>query len=63
MTSKHRRKNGEREFKLLLAVTLPLFFVTTVATRLLPWNWGRDSRSVFTAARCAAYSSIPFAFM
>jgi hypothetical protein len=63
MTIKHRRKDGELEFKVLLAVTLPFFFVTTVASRVMPWNWGRDKRSIFAATRCAAYNSIPFAFL
>jgi hypothetical protein len=63
MTTKHRRRDGEMEFKLLLAATLPVFFITTLAKRALPWNWGRDKRSLFAAARCAAYNSIPFAFM
>jgi hypothetical protein len=63
MTTKHKRKEGEIEFKLLLAVTMPVFFVTTFIKRVLPWNWGRDKRSLFEATRCAAYSTIPFAFM
>jgi hypothetical protein len=62
MTHKHKRKEGELEFQLLLAATLPLFLIATMAHRLLPWNWGADSRSVFKAARAAAYNSIPFAF-
>jgi hypothetical protein len=60
---KHRRKDGELEFKLLLAFTLPVFFVTTIVRRAMPWNWGSDKRSLFAATRCAAYNSIPFAFM
>jgi hypothetical protein len=47
---------------LLLAVTMPIFFVTILVNRVLPWNWGRDKRSIFAATRCAAYNSIPFAF-
>jgi hypothetical protein len=62
MTTKHRRRDGELEFKLLLAVTMPIFFVTILVNRVLPWNWGRDKRSIFAATRCAAYNSIPFAF-
>ncbi len=60
---KHKRKEGELEFKLLLAFALPVFLVTTVLKRLMPWNWGSDKRSLFQATRCAAYNSIPFAFM
>jgi hypothetical protein len=63
MTTKHKRKEGEIEFKLLLAATMPVFFVTTFIKRVMPWNWGRDKRSLFEATRCAAYSTIPFAFM
>jgi hypothetical protein len=62
MTTKHKRKDGELEFKLLCAVTMPLFFVATVAKRLSPSNWGSDKRSLFSATRAAAHSSIPFAF-
>jgi hypothetical protein len=63
MTTKQKRKNGELEFKLLLAATMPVFFATTLAKRVLPWNWGRDKRSLVEATRCAACNSIPFAFM
>lgn len=63
MTTKHKRKDGELEFKLLLAATMPVFFVITLIRRAMPWNWGRDKRSLFVATRCAAYNSIPFAFM
>ena len=63
MTTKHKRKEGEIEFKLLLAATMPVFFVTTFIKRAMPWNWGRDKRSLVEATRCAAYSTIPFAFM
>jgi hypothetical protein len=63
MTQKQKRRHDEIEFKLLLVATLPFFFVATLVKRVLPWNWGRDSRSLFTATRCAAHNSIPFAFM
>ena len=63
VSTKHKRKDGELEFRLLLALTLPLFLVTTIIKRAMPWNWGRDQRTVFAATRCAAYNSIPFAFM
>jgi hypothetical protein len=29
----------------------------------MPWNWGHDKRSLFAATKCAAYNSLPFAFM
>ncbi len=60
---KHKSKPDELEFKLLLAFILPVFLITMVIKRAMPWNWGRDQRSLFAATRCAAYSSIPFAFM
>jgi len=63
MTAKHKHKEGELEFKLLLAFVLPVFLVTTILKRLMPWNWGSDKRSILQATRCAAYNSIPFAFM
>jgi hypothetical protein len=63
MSIRHKRKEDEVEFKLLLAVTLPVFFVVTLLKRAMPWNWGRDKRSLFAATRCAAYNAIPFAFM
>jgi hypothetical protein len=63
MTTRNKRRSGELEFKLLLAVMLPVFLVTTFVKRVMPWNWGNDKRSLFEATRCAAYSSIPFAFM
>jgi hypothetical protein len=63
MTTKSRRKDGELLFRVLLATTFPLFLVTTIFNRAMPSNWGRDKRSIFTATRCAAYNSIPFAFM
>jgi hypothetical protein len=62
MTTKHKRKEGELEFKLLCAATMPIFFVATIAKRLMPSNWGSDKRSLFSATRAAAHSSIPFAF-
>jgi hypothetical protein len=63
MTTRHKRRDGETEFRLLLAVTLPIFFVATLVKRVLPWNWGRDKRSLFAATLCAAHNTIPFAFM
>jgi hypothetical protein len=62
MSTKHKRKEGELEFKLLVAATMPVFFVATIAKRLSPANWGSDKRSLFSATRAAAHSSIPFAF-
>jgi hypothetical protein len=56
-------KSEQREFRLLLAALFPVFFTVTLVSRLLPWNWGRDKRSIFSAARSSAYNAIPFAFM
>jgi hypothetical protein len=63
MKSKSRRNEGRLEFNVLMAVTFVAMLAVTLVKRLLPWNWGRDSRSVFQAAKTAAYSCIPFAFM
>jgi len=63
IAAKPKRPEGELEFKLLLAFVLPIFFVATFLKRAMPWNWGNDKRSLFQATRCAAYNSIPFAFM
>lgn len=63
MTSKQRHKAEETEFRLLLLVTMPVFIAATILHRALPRNWGRDKRSIWAAARSAAYNSIPFAFM
>jgi hypothetical protein len=62
MSFKTKRKEGELEFRLLVAVTLPVFFVATLLKRTMPWNWGSDKRSLFAATRAAAHNSIPFAF-
>jgi hypothetical protein len=59
----NKRKGGETEFRLLFAFTLPVFFLATFLKRAMPWNWGRDQRSLFQATRAAVYSTIPFAFM
>jgi hypothetical protein len=63
MTPHHKRRDGELEFKLLMTFTMPFFFMTTLLKRVMPWNIGQDKRSLFEATRCAAYSTIPFAFM
>jgi hypothetical protein len=60
---KRKRREGEIEFRILMAVTMPVFFVSAVIRRVLPWNWGSDKRSLFEATRSLAYSVIPFAFM
>ncbi len=62
-TMKHKAREGELEFKILLAFTLPVFLVATIVKRAMPWNWGSDKRSLIQATHCAAYNSIPFAFM
>jgi hypothetical protein len=42
---------------------MPIFFAATLVSRVLPWNWGRDKRSLFAATRSNAHNTIPFAFM
>jgi hypothetical protein len=56
-------KSEQREFKLLLVALFPVFFAVTLISRVLPWNWGRDKRSVFSATRNSVHNAIPFAFM
>jgi hypothetical protein len=69
MISAPRREEGKLEFRLLMWVAFTLFFVAIAFTRLLPASVrpriGGDSKnkSIFAAAKTAAYSSIPFAFM
>jgi hypothetical protein len=58
-----KRREGEIEFRILMAVTWPVFFTSAVVRRLMPWNWGRDKRSISEATRASAYNAIPFAFM
>jgi hypothetical protein len=60
---KKRRREGEIEFRVLMVLTWPAFFAATLIRRALPWNWGRDKRSLIEAARTSAYNAIPFAFM
>ena len=63
MRSKSRKSEDHIAFTLLMAVTFAAMLVVTIIKRVLPWNWGHDSRSVFQAAKTAAYSCVPFAFM
>jgi hypothetical protein len=51
------------EFNLLILVVMPMFIAFTLLKRARPRNWGRDKRSVFSAALSDAHNSIPFAFM
>lgn len=69
MISAPRRNEGKLEFRLLMWVAFTLFFIAIAFTRLLPASVrpriGGDNKnkSIFAAAKTAAYSSIPFAFM
>ena len=63
MKSKTRKSEDRLAFTLLMAVTFMVMLVATAIKRVLPWNWGHDTRSIFQAAKTAAYSCIPFAFM
>jgi hypothetical protein len=60
---KRKRREDEIEFRILMAVTMPVFFVSAVVRRAMPWNWGRDKRSLLEVTRASAYNAIPFAFM
>jgi hypothetical protein len=63
MTKIARRRQDERDYKRLIIATMPLFFAATFISRALPWNWGRDKRSLFQATRANAHNTILFAFM
>jgi hypothetical protein len=64
MTSRAKRGHGTGlEFNLIMAVAFIAFFFAIAIKRLMPWNWGRDAKSIFGAAKSAAYNSVPFAFM
>jgi hypothetical protein len=63
MRSKSRKSEDHIAFTLLMAVTFAAMLVVTIIKRALPWNWGHDNRSIFQAAKTAAYSCVPFAFM
>jgi hypothetical protein len=63
MKSKTRKSEDRVAFTLLMTVTFAAMLVVTLVKRVLPWNWGHDSRSIFQAAKTAAYSCVPFAFM
>jgi hypothetical protein len=63
MRSKSRRSEDRMAFTLLMGVTFVVMLVATTIKRVMPWNWGRDTRSIFQAAKTAAYSCVPFAFM
>jgi hypothetical protein len=64
-----RNAHGRIEFALLFAVAYPFFLLAVIAAKLLPREsrWTESSedqgRSIFTVARNATYSAIPFAFM
>lgn len=61
--------HGRIEFALLFAVAYPFFLLAVIAAKLLPREsrWTESSedhgKSIFTVARNATYSAIPFAFM
>ncbi len=63
MKSKTRKSEDHIAFTLVMAVTFVAMLMVTVVKRVLPWNWGHDNRSIFQAAKTAAYSCVPFAFM
>lgn len=57
------------EFNMLMWLAFSFFFVAIAISRLVPrrWRWsvgGHDEgKSIFEAAKAAAYNCIPFAFM
>jgi hypothetical protein len=60
---KKKHPEGRIEFIILMALTMPVFFMSALVRRVMPWNWGKDKRSIFQATRASAYNAIPFAFM
>lgn len=64
-----KAENSESEFRLVFLFAFAIFFVAIAVGRLLPrrWRWnvsGHDeAKSIFSAAKTAAYTTIPFAFM
>jgi hypothetical protein len=63
MRTKSRKSEDRIAFTLLMSMTFVVMLAATVIKRVLPWNWGRDTRGIFQAAKTAAYSCIPFVFM
>ena len=68
-TACHHRKGEALEYRLLLAVSYPIFLVGAVLGRILPVRRSGGGRranarlSVFGEARAAADTYVPFAFM
>lgn len=64
-----RHTEGRIEFALLFAVAYPFFLIAVLFAKFLPRDlrWAESSedhgKSIFTLARNATYSAIPFAFM
>lgn len=60
---------GRIEFAALFAIAYPFFLLAVIAAKFLPREsrWTESSadqgKSIFTVARNATYSAIPFAFM
>ena len=58
-----------REYKVLFAATVTVFFFIALMSRLLPKAWrplpkmGGDARSVYAEARQAADTVVPMAFL
>lgn len=66
-TDPKHRKAEALEYRLLMAVSYPIFLAGAVCSRLLPGrrrSAGKGARfSVFGEARAAAATYVPFAFM
>jgi hypothetical protein len=67
VTSREIRSREKLQYRILLTLTYPLFFVVAAAQSILPGAARADAaggrRSVFRRASVLANSTIPFAFM
>ncbi len=62
-----RRSSDEREFRLLVALTFPIFLIIVLGSTLAgkrPKTEGTEAKaSIFTQVKTAASTAIAFAFM
>jgi hypothetical protein len=58
-----RTKRSSREYRIIYALTFPLFFVAACITRVTGHAKNTGERSVYGEAKKLASASIPMAFM
>jgi hypothetical protein len=68
MTRVRSRRSDRLVFRLLVALTYPLFLAAAILSRVMPFGRGLMARpdgrvSVFAQARTASEATIAFAFM